>query len=216
MRCSFLGDLFEAWIGDDAVSIDPFAQRCAAWLKTLSARMPLFFMHGNRDFLVGNGLLDSCRVTLLEDPTVLDFGHQRWLLTHGDALCVADHAYMAFRAQVRQPGFKRGFLSMPIPQRIEIAHKMRERSEAHQGSQQDIADVDDDLAQRWLEAADVRVMIHGHTHKPDCHVLPSRAQPPRERWVMSDWDQASVPPRRQVLRLVHGSAEPLRIDLRGA
>ena len=209
-----LGDLFEAWIGDDAVDVDPFAQRCAAWLQQLGRSMPLFFMHGNRDFLVGRSLLDGCNATLLDDPTMLTFDERRWLLTHGDALCIADHAYMAFRAQVRQPGFQQGFVSMPIPQRLDVARRMRERSEAHQGDQTEVADVDADLAQRWLEAAGASVMIHGHTHKPDRHVLSHGLHATRERWVLSDWDQTAQPPRGQVLRLVRGGGEPRRIDLR--
>ncbi len=212
-----LGDLFEAWIGDDAVAIDPFARRCADWLRMLGAARPLFFMHGNRDFLVGAGLLDGCKVTLLDDPTVLVFDARRWLLTHGDALCIADAAYMAFRAQVRQPGFKQGIVSMPIGQRIEVARKMRERSEAHQqNGRYEATDVDADLAQRWLEAADARVMIHGHTHKPARHRIGPAAPdaPLLERWVMSDWDLGAEPPRGQVLRLVRGNGgQPLRIDL---
>ncbi len=211
-----LGDLFEAWIGDDAAAVDPFAQRCAGWLRGLGAATSLFFMHGNRDFLIGRSLLDGCAATLLDDPTVLDFDAQRFLLTHGDALCIADRPYMAFRAQVRQPGFKQGFLSMPIPERVSVARKMRERSELHQGTQAAAADVDAVLACRWLRAADARTMIHGHTHKPDRHLLDAQSESTLERWVMSDWDQAANPPRRQVLRLVRGGdGRPRRIDLRG-
>lgn len=215
-----LGDLFEAWIGDDVVAIDPFAQHCADWLRSLGAEMPLFFMHGNRDFLVGRRLLDGCLITLLDDPSVLTFDRRRWLLTHGDALCTTDHAYMAFRAQVRQPGFQQGFLSMPIGRRIEVARKMRERSEAHQGSRDDIADVDPCLAWRWLEAADAPVMVHGHTHRPDRHVSGPTADSAAvlERWVMSDWDVAAQSPRCEVLRLERGGdglpSRLGRIDLR--
>ncbi len=213
-----LGDLFEAWIGDDAVAVDPFARRCADWLSSLGATVPLFFMHGNRDFLVGRGLLDGCNISMLDDPTVLDFDQRRWLLTHGDALCTGDRAYMAFRAQVRQPGFQQGFVAMPIARRLEVARKMRERSEAHQGSQHEIADVDADLAWRWLAAADAPVMIHGHTHRPDRHRSDLRADSPAalERWVMSDWDASAQPPRGQVLRLERGrEGQPRRIDLHG-
>ena len=211
-----LGDLFEAWIGDDVAAVDPFARRCASWLRGLGAATRLFFMHGNRDFLIGRSLLDGCTATLLDDPTVLDFDARRFLLTHGDALCIADQPYMAFRAQVRQPGFKQGFLSMPIAERVSVARKMRERSEAHQGTQAQPADVDAPLACRWLRAADARIMIHGHTHKPDRHLLDADAGPSLERWVMSDWDQTADPPRGQVLRLVRGGGGlPRRIDLHG-
>ena len=102
-----LGDLFEVWVGDDAALEPGFANDCAAVLKAAAALRPVFFMHGNRDFLVGDGLMQSCGVTLLDDPTVLGFAGQRWLLTHGDALCLDDEPYVRFREQVRAPAWQR-------------------------------------------------------------------------------------------------------------
>src|SRR3954447_2447220 len=96
-----LGDLFEVWVGDDSAFGPGFLADCAAVLQASARSRATFFMHGNRDFLVGRGFMDSCGVTLLEDPTVLDFAGKRWLLTHGDALCLADTDYMQFRSMVR-------------------------------------------------------------------------------------------------------------------
>ena len=96
-----LGDLFEAWVGDDAIDTPGFAADCAQVLREASAQRPLFFLHGNRDFLLGSQLLAHCQGQLLDDPCVLTVGKQRWLLAHGDALCLDDVRYMAFRAQVR-------------------------------------------------------------------------------------------------------------------
>jgi UDP-2,3-diacylglucosamine hydrolase len=191
-----LGDLFEVWVGDDAAGEPGFAADCAAVLQAATGRAPVFFMHGNRDFLVGDGFLSACRVTLLPDPTVLDFADKRWLLTHGDALCLDDTDYMRFREQVRSPEWQREFLARPLAQRQAIARELREQSESHKRTVVDYADVDGPAALAWLEAADAHAMIHGHTHKPDIHLLAGRS-----RTVLSDWDAAAAPPRMEALRL---------------
>jgi UDP-2,3-diacylglucosamine hydrolase len=191
-----LGDLFEVWVGDDAAGEPGFAADCAAVLQAASSRAPVFFMHGNRDFLVGEGFLSACRVTLLPDPTVLDFADKRWLLTHGDALCLADTEYMRFREQVRSPEWQREFLARPLAQRQAIARELREQSESRKNSALGYADVDGPAALAWLEAADGHAMIHGHTHKPADHRLGRGT-----RTVLSDWDAAAEPPRLEALRL---------------
>src|SRR6187402_1460624 len=112
-----LGDLFEAWIGDDAAAEPGFAADCAAVLRDATQLRPVFFMHGNRDFLVGPGFMQACGTTLLQDPTVLGFAGRRWLLTHGDALCLDDTDYQRFRAQVRAPGWQQAFLARPLAER---------------------------------------------------------------------------------------------------
>jgi UDP-2,3-diacylglucosamine hydrolase len=202
-----LGDLFEVWVGDDAAAAPGFEADCAAVLKATAARLPVFFLHGNRDFLVGPGLLNASGVTLLDDPAVLGFLGQRWLLTHGDALCLGDSAYLAFRAQVRSPTWQREFLARPLAERRAIARGLREQSEARKHSGVAYADVDADAAVAWLRAADAPVMIHGHTHKPADHELGAG----RRRIVLSDWDAMAPVPRLQVLRLSEAGA--LRIAL---
>ncbi len=202
-----LGDLFEVWVGDDAAAEPGFEGDCAAVLQATATRLPVFFMHGNRDFLLGAGLIRSSHATLLEDPTVLTFLGRRWLLTHGDALCLDDRDYLAFRGQVRTAAWQRDFLARPLAERKSIARGLREQSEARKRSGAPDADVDLAAAAAWLEAADAPVMIHGHTHRPAEHEV----GPGLRRMVLSDWDAAAAPPRLQVLRL--NDAGPTRIDL---
>ncbi len=202
-----LGDLFEAWVGDDAAGEPGLAADCAAVLQATAARAALFFMHGNRDFLVGEGFLQACRTTLLSDPTVLGFAGRRWLLTHGDALCLADTEYMRFRAQVRAPSWQREFLSKPLEQRKAIARGLREQSEARKRLGEQYPDVDGAAAAAWLEAADAQVLIHGHTHRPAEHPLGRH-----RRIVLSDWDALSQPPRLQALRLSASGAQRIALS----
>jgi UDP-2,3-diacylglucosamine hydrolase len=197
-----LGDLFEVWVGDDAAGEPGFAADCAGVLQAASARLAVFFMHGNRDFLVGEGFLRSCRTTLLPDPTVLGFAQRRWLLTHGDALCLADTEYMRFREQVRTPGWQRDFLAQPLAKRQAIARDLRQQSESRKRAAIEYADVDAAEAAAWLEAADAQVLIHGHTHKPAEHLLGER-----RRTVLSDWDAAATPARLEALRLTAAGAQ---------
>jgi UDP-2,3-diacylglucosamine hydrolase len=202
-----LGDLFEVWVGDDAAVAPGFAGDCAAVLQAAAGRLAVFFMHGNRDFLVGDGFLQSCHTTLLSDPTVLSFAGQRWLLTHGDALCLADTDYMKFREQVRAPAWQREFLAKPLGERQAIARGLRERSEERKRSSVQYADVDSTAAGALLDAADAQVLIHGHTHRPADHALGGR-----RRIVLSDWDAASTPPRLQALRLSEAGAQRIALS----
>jgi len=192
-----LGDLFEVWVGDDAADAPGFAADCASVLREAGARRPVFFMHGNRDFLVGAAFLRSCGVTLLDDPTVLDFAGRRWLLSHGDALCLADTDYLRFREQVRAPGWQRDFLARPLAERQAIGRSMREQSQARREPEGGWADVDGGAALAWLAAARAGTLVHGHTHRPADHTLDACHQ----RVVLSDWDAAAQPARLQVLRL---------------
>jgi UDP-2,3-diacylglucosamine hydrolase len=192
-----LGDLFEMWVGDDLAGQPGFAADCAAVLQDASRHAAIFFMHGNRDFLVGDGFLQACRTTPLSDPTVLDFGGLRWLLTHGDALCLADTEYMRFRQQVRAPAWQSEFLARPLAQRHAIGKELREQSEIRKRSGIEYPDVDAGAVNAWLEAADAQVLIHGHTHRPADHDLGSA----RRRTVLSDWDARATPARQEVLRL---------------
>ena len=202
-----LGDLFEVWVGDDAVGADlrhppgaSFENRCAAALDEAASRLALYFMHGNRDFLVGPAFMRACHATLLDDPTVLIFAGQRWLLSHGDALCLDDTDYMQFRQQVRGADWQQAFLGKPLAERQAIARDMRRQSEARKRSGVAYADVDTTAARQWLEAAQARTLIHGHTHKPAVHDLGDGLS----RVVLSDWDAQARPPRADVLRLAAG------------
>lgn len=212
-----LGDLFEVWVGDDitAATNDPdaaFARQCQQILQATSRRLPLYFMHGNRDFLLGEEFAMASGMGLLPDPTVLDFDGQRFLLSHGDALCLDDVEYQQFRLQVRTPAWQAQFLAKPLAERQEIARGLRAQSASRKGSGAPYADVDTEAALLCLRAHEASTLIHGHTHRPQDHLLEADAQPPKRRLVLSDWDAVAQPPRLEVLRLQAGHA-PRRVAL---
>lgn len=202
-----LGDLFEVWVGDDVLDaaaerVEPeFWRRCAALLQAHSQHTPVFFMAGNRDFLLGQEGMRAFGMQALADPTVLDFLGQRWLLTHGDALCLDDTDYMRFRAKVRTTEWQSTFLAQPLTEREAIARGLRAQSEARKRSNAHDptlwADVDTSAARQWLQHAGAKTLIHGHTHRPASHNLGDGL----ERVVLSDWDAEAQPPRAEVLRL---------------
>ncbi|GAB3776528.1 UDP-2,3-diacylglucosamine diphosphatase [Ramlibacter monticola] len=192
-----LGDIFEAWIGDDVLAAGGFEAGCAEVLRAAAQRIPLFFIVGNRDFLVGAGLARATGLTLLRDPTVLAFGERRWLLSHGDELCVGDTDYQAFRRQVRSEPWQQGFLAQPLSVRQALARGMRKESDALKATDRIYSDVDTATALQWLRAADAEVLVHGHTHLPAEHALDAR----HRRIVLTDWDAEAVPPRGEALRI---------------
>ena len=205
-----LGDLFEVWLGDDAypstASPKIFESQCLDHLKAASLRLPIFVMHGNRDFLLGSAAAALGGFSLLTDPCVLSFGGQRWLLTHGDALCTGDTAYQAFRHRVRSSAWQTEFLAQPASVRRQAAQQMRKQSQEQQAKHQAEPlkanlDVNNALALQWLQAFKADVMIHGHTHRPADHTLSAA----HVRMVLSDWDvniqNTTASPRAQVLRL---------------
>jgi UDP-2,3-diacylglucosamine hydrolase len=206
-----LGDLFEVWVGDDSIRPDlssssanlSFEERCALMLKAAGKRLNLYFMHGNRDFLVGTQMMAACNATLLIDPTVLTFQQQRYLLTHGDMLCLADTQYLAFRDIVRQPAWQQAQLAKPLTERQDIGRQMRAESQKNQQNLLEYVDVDNAASIAWLEASNAKTMIHGHTHKPATHDLGDGFS----RVVMTDWDLKATPNRAEVLQL---SANDLR------
>ena len=203
-----LGDLFEVWVGDDAL-LEPGsfeAQACTA-LQEASRRLPVFFMHGNRDFLAGPAFLRHCGITGLQDPTVLCFGGQRAVLSHGDLLCLGDVDYQRFRVQARSAEWQAHFLAQPLAQRRQQARGIRQQSEARKQSGVPYADVDGPTAIAWLQAAHATTLIHGHTHRPAEHAL----APGLDRVVLSDWDAAARPPRADVLRLTAAGLERIAI-----
>ena len=197
-----LGDLFEVWVGDDSALPGSFEAHCGDVLRAAGAALDLFFMHGNRDFLVGADFLARHGVHLLADPTVLDCHGQRWLLTHGDLLCTDDLAYQQFRQQVRTDAWQTAFLARPLAERQALAAQMRAGSEAHQATQGAYAQTDDALARQWLQAAGASVLIHGHTHQPADHDLGPGCDAGRlTKVVLSDWHVSARERRAQVLRL---------------
>jgi UDP-2,3-diacylglucosamine hydrolase len=206
-----LGDVFEVWVGDDAVGQDPFLQACAQVLRQASTQRFVGFMPGNRDFLVGSTFLSNCGVQALQDPTVLVWGKQRTLLSHGDALCLGDVAYQRFRALARTPQWQADFLAQPLHERLAMAQAMRAQSEAHNQSMQAFADADAAMTVEWLQAANSLHLVHGHTHRPADHAVPGLSGAKRQ--VLSDWHITSTQHRAQVLRLqAHGQAVRMPLD----
>lgn len=197
-----LGDLFELWVGDDARHL-PFERECAEVLAEAASRRSIAFMAGNRDFLVGARMRRDTGLLGLADPTLLDAWGRRLLLSHGDALCLADIGYQAFRAEVRSEAWQRDFLAKPLDQRLAIAHEIRRRSG---GARADTvyADADAALAVAWMHATGAGDLIHGHTHRPGDDTL----APGFERHVLTDWDlDDAAHPRAGVLRLTRDGLE---------
>ncbi|MBQ0959437.1 UDP-2,3-diacylglucosamine diphosphatase [Ideonella sp. 4Y11] len=180
-----LGDLFEAWIGDDAAD-QPSVSQVVSALRDASARRPLAVMRGNRDFLLGEDFFQRSGCTALADPCVLEAFGQRVLLSHGDALCLDDSAYQRFRAEVRQSAWQAAFLARPLAERQAIAGGLRAASQASQAGRavETYADPDPALASDWLHRAQATTLVHGHTHRPGDEV---RAEGWTRR-VLSDWD----------------------------
>lgn len=194
-----LGDLFESWVGDDS-RFSEFEARCVAVLARASTKSTLAFMVGNRDFLVGSQMLEACHMKGLRDPTVMVAFGQRYLLTHGDALCLADTEYQQFRRVVRTPQWQSQLLARPLEERRNLARELRAGSvERQAGRLGDAAavDIDAPLALRWLDRANSKTLIHGHTHRPGT----DSPAPGYVRHVLSDWCLDDTPGRAEVLRL---------------
>lgn len=206
-----LGDIFEVWIGDDAATPGSFEARIAEQIHALSQRTAVFFMAGNRDFLLGSAYLAQAGMQALHDPTCLDLGaKERWLLTHGDAWCLDDVDYQRFRQQVRTPAWQATLLAKPLAERQAIARAMRQASASKQAEMASHADVDAATAQAAMQTCGARVLLHGHTHRPAVHAMPAPASsgsspddggPPATRIVLSDWDLHAHPSRADVIRL---------------
>lgn len=198
-----LGDVFEFWVGDDQRH-QAFEQHCIRLLAEAAGRRHLAFMAGNRDFLAGPELQAACGWSVLEDPTLACAFGQRTLLSHGDALCLADTDYQRFRAQSRSTAWQQAFLSQPLSDRLGQAMAARAASEARRQSSgvdpELWADVDGTAAMAWLRASGATTLVHGHTHRPGTQGLALGM----DRVVLSDWD------------LDHGArAEVLRWSVRG-
>jgi UDP-2,3-diacylglucosamine hydrolase len=202
-----LGDLFEAWIGDDLLEAGPadiHHEVCDALSRFCATGRFLGVMHGNRDFLLGTGFARRTGAQLLEDPCELAFAGQRIVLTHGDALCVADIAYQQWRERCRQPAWQQQILAQPLQARRQQAAALRAQSREAQARMETWSDADAAEAARWLDRAGSSWMIHGHTHRPQDHWEDARL-----RQVLADWDldvPAGERPRQaQALWLNHGT-----------
>lgn len=185
-----LGDLFEYWIGDDAVS--PVARAVAAETARLAAGgLSLYFQHGNRDFLLGKQYAAQAGLSLLPESIVIDLHGTPTLLLHGDSLCTDDVQYQAFRRQSRDPAWQAAILAMTVEERIAMAKNARETSMEHKGAAaMDIMDVNEAAVIQAFEDNGVLRIIHGHTHRPAVHHHDLGNGVTGTRIVLADWYKA--------------------------
>ncbi|MBN4073649.1 MAG: UDP-2,3-diacylglucosamine diphosphatase [Gammaproteobacteria bacterium] len=181
-----LGDLFEIWLGDDAIS--PAHGAIIKAIRHISDRgIPVYFMHGNRDFLIGNDFATACGCKILNDPCVIDLYGTPTLLTHGDILCTDDTEYQKFRAYIRNPQVLKQLMSLSIEERIAKGKEYRMASqEANKEKSMAIMDVNQDAVKAMLREHGVEHMIHGHTHRPNVHTIDLNGKP-AQRIVLGDW-----------------------------
>ena len=206
-----LGDLFEFWVGDDASMRSPFHLEIKHALANLTLSVKTYYMHGNRDFLIGPDFLKKTGMTLLPDPSKVILADTEYLLSHGDILCTADSAYQLFRSWVRKPWLQNCFLKMPLHWRRSIAHSLRSNSTAQYQRAaraepeviQMKVDVTLDACANMVDQAKTYQLIHGHTHLPTRH-HENLSQVEWQRWVLSDWDldhPENVLPKASALRV---------------
>lgn len=182
-RLYILGDLFEVWLGDDD-DLDALAPLIQS-LRNLAASRPVYFIAGNRDFLLGRDFAASVGIELLQETQLLNLGEHRVLLLHGDTLCTDDTDYQAFRAQVRSADWQAEFLARPLAERKRIAAQLRSDSaDAMAQKTEEIMDVNAAAVEQCFASNAVDTIVHGHTHRPAVHRL-ARG---RQRIVLGDWN----------------------------
>lgn len=185
-----LGDLFEAWVGDD--HRDDYNNTILAAFRALAdSGTKLFFVHGNRDFLLGPGFAAATGGTLLPESRMIDVYGRAVLVMHGDQLCTLDEKYMAFRKQSRDPAWQQTMLANPLEQRLMIAQMWRMQSKANNANKpENIMDVTPQEVERVLRENSAATLLHGHTHRPQVHALMVDGQP-AQRIVLGDWREDS-------------------------
>jgi UDP-2,3-diacylglucosamine hydrolase len=204
-----LGDLFEYWVGDDAGLHSPFQQEVKRALATLSTKVKTYYLHGNRDFLIGKLFLSKTGMTLMTDPSKITIAGHEYILCHGDSLCTADVGYQVFRSWVRKPWLQKIFLRLPLNWRRSIANRLRSNSgiqyqraiKTKVAGAQSKTDVTLIACAAVLREQNASRLIHGHTHLPAHHQECFQAQE-WQRWVLSDWDldhPEGVKPRASAL-----------------
>ena len=190
-----MGDLFEYWLGDDANAGSPFQQEVRSALALLSTKVRLFYLHGNRDFLLGPQYLKKTGMTLLPDPCSVKIAGQDYVLSHGDALCTADIGYQVFRKWTRKRLVQKLFLKLPLQWRRSIANQLRRnsalkyrRASRYAPANRSIKmDVTTSACATLIEKHAIDRLIHGHTHMPGHH-HEQLSDTGWQRWVLSDWD----------------------------
>jgi UDP-2,3-diacylglucosamine hydrolase len=196
-----LGDLFEYWAGDDDIPAPYNKTIVDAIRRVVDSGAAVFWIGGNRDFLVGAGFAQATGATLLPDPFVATMAGLRVALAHGDAQCTDDVGYVAFRSQVRAPAWQAAFLAQPLAKRKAIIEGLRTESrEAQRGKSYDVMDVNDTAIRSLFDTTGASVLIHGHTHRPAVHDYQS-SEGRRTRYVLPDWECDVEPPRGGWLEL---------------
>ena len=187
-----LGDLFESWVGDDDPN-EHYAEIKAALKKLVDSGVPVYFMHGNRDFMIGVDFAHETGVQILPDPCEVELYGETVLLSHGDAMCTDDEEYQQVRAMTRNPEWQAMMLSKSLEERLAFAAQARAQSQAHSAElAEEIMDVNDDAVRQTMARHGVSVLLHGHTHRPAIHDIDvgNRAA---KRIVLGDWyEQGSV------------------------
>jgi UDP-2,3-diacylglucosamine hydrolase len=187
-----LGDLFESWVGDD----DPnphYAAMKSALRVLVDTGVPVFFMHGNRDFMISTQFADETGVTILDDPETIQLHGDEVLLSHGDALCIDDKQYQQVRLMTRNPEWQAMMRAKPLEERLAFAENARQQSQAyHDSVGEDIMDVNQDAVVGTFRNRDIDILLHGHTHRPAIHDV-NLGDRTGKRIVLGDWfEQGSV------------------------
>ncbi len=182
-----LGDLFEYWAGDDDIEAPLHAQVVKSFQELRKSNVQMYFMHGNRDFLIAQEFAATAGIALIEDPARIDLYGTDTLLMHGDTLCTDDLSYLKFRAMVRDDRWQEDFLTQPLATRHQLIQAMRARSETEKSTKAvDIMDANESTVLDTFKKFAVPRLIHGHTHRPGCHQYESGGQI-YTRWVLPDW-----------------------------
>ncbi|MGY5452969.1 UDP-2,3-diacylglucosamine diphosphatase [Agarivorans sp. MS3-6] len=184
-----LGDLFEFWIGDDEKTT--VAKQVETALKTLTAKgVACYFIHGNRDFMLGKAYAKRCGMILLEEEKLVELYGKQVLILHGDTLCTDDEGYQKYREVTQKPWLRTLFLLLPLFVRQRIAHKIRSKSkQANTSKSLGIMDVNQQTVEQRFAQYPIDYMIHGHTHRPEIHQLALSGTTPKYRVVLGDWYQ---------------------------
>jgi UDP-2,3-diacylglucosamine hydrolase len=209
-----LGDLFEYWAGDDDLGT-PYNKKIAEAIRRVSdAGIEVFWIAGNRDFLVGKGFAHDAGLTLLPDPSVVTIAGQQIVLAHGDAQCTDDVSYMAFRNMVRQPEWQEQFLMQSLSARKAIIEGARAESRSSQRTKSmEIMDVNTAAISSLFDTTETSLMIHGHTHRPARHEYPHKGSM-RVRYVLPDWE-CDIEPTRGGWIAVESNGSIKRFDING-
>lgn len=180
-----LGDFFEYWVGDD--HLDPWSEKILATLQALA--IPLFFIHGNRDFLLSENLLNHFGIQLLPDNSVIQLAEKKIILAHGDQLCTDDLPYQEFRQRVRSKAWQKQFLAQTRQQKLDIVNSLRQKSQqAMQAKTESIMDVNPQAVELLFQQKQAEILIHGHTHRPGIHHYQLKHFK-ATRYVLGDWHQ---------------------------